>query len=96
MLVIADPVALGPYLEMETKDYHGKPIALDFHDAEMDEVLHFFENVSGLDVLASGGPSGKLTFKLVDVPWDQALDLVAALNGLRAEVGVGGVRLDLR
>ena len=96
VLVIADPVALGPYLEMETKDYHGKPIALDFHDAEMDVVLHFFKNVSGLEVLASAGLSEKLTFKLVDVPWDQALDLVAALNGLRAEVGVGGVRLDLR
>jgi hypothetical protein len=96
VLVIADPVAIGPYLEMETKDYHGKPIALDFRDAEMEEVLRFFENVSRLEVLAGADFSGRFTFKLVDVPWDQALDLVAALNGLRAEVGVTGVRMELR
>jgi type II secretory pathway component HofQ len=96
VVVIAEPGALGPYREMETKEYHGKTISLNFKDAEMEEVLRFFENVSSLEILASEPLSEQLTFKLVDVPWDQALDLVAALNGLQAEVGVGRVRLAAR
>jgi type II secretory pathway component HofQ len=96
VVVIADAAELEPYRETETKAYHGKTISLDFKNAGMDEVLQFFENASGLDVLASEPLSGQLTFKLVDVPWDQALDLVAALNGLRAEVGGGRVRLVAR
>lgn len=62
----------------------------------LEEVLQFFESVSGLEILASETPSEQLTFKLVDVPWDQALDLVAALNGLRAEFAVGRARLAAR
>ncbi|WP_353979793.1 type IV pilus secretin PilQ [Salinicola endophyticus] len=64
--------------------YTGKPVTLDFQDIPVRDVLSIIAQVSGLNVVASDSVQGNVTLNLVDVPWDQALDLVLQSRGLAA------------
>jgi type IV pilus assembly protein PilQ len=66
----------------EQKTYTGHPISLDFKDGDLQDIFRLFADISGLNVVVNPGVSGKVTLKLTDVPWDQALDLILKANGL--------------
>jgi type IV pilus assembly protein PilQ len=62
--------------------YFGQKISLDFKDADIQNVLRVLADVSGLNIIATDDVKGKVTLHLIDVPWDQALDLVLRSNRL--------------
>jgi type IV pilus assembly protein PilQ len=64
------------------KIYTGHPISLDFKDGDLQDIFRLFADISGLNVVVNPGVSGKVTLKLTEVPWDQALDLILKTNGL--------------
>ena len=64
------------------KVYTGHPISLDFKDGDLQDIFRLFADISGLNVVVNPGVSGKVTLKLNEVPWDQALDLILKANGL--------------
>ncbi|MHC4108122.1 MAG: AMIN domain-containing protein, partial [Planctomycetota bacterium] len=64
------------------KIYHGNLISLDFKDADIQNILRLIAEVSGLNVVAGDDVEGKVTVRLVNVPWDQALDVVLASRKL--------------
>ncbi|HUK57520.1 MAG TPA: type IV pilus secretin PilQ [Nitrospiria bacterium] len=64
------------------KRYVGRKISLDFQDADLSNVLRLLADVSGLNIVISEGVKGKVTLKLISVPWDQALDIVLKMNSL--------------
>ncbi len=67
--------------QLRQRAYTGQHISLDFKDADVHNVLRLLAEVSKLNIVATDDVSGKLTLKLFDVPWDQALDIVLqALN----------------
>jgi type IV pilus assembly protein PilQ len=66
----------------EEKQYTGRLISLDFQDADLDNVLRLMADVSGLNIVVGDGVKGKVTVKLLNVPWDQALDLILRTHGL--------------
>ncbi|HEY8123087.1 MAG TPA: type IV pilus secretin PilQ [Myxococcota bacterium] len=72
------------------KTYSGRRISLDFKDVEVDDVLRLIAEVSELNVIAGDEVSGNVTIRLVDVPWDQALDVILLTKGL-GFVRVGNV-----
>jgi type IV pilus assembly protein PilQ len=72
------------------KTYTGRRISLDFKDVEVDDVLRLIAEVSELNVIAGDEVSGQVTIRLVDVPWDQALDVILLTKGL-GFVRVGNV-----
>jgi type IV pilus secretin PilQ/predicted competence protein len=74
----------GPALDPATgaKQYTGTPISLDFKDGDLQDIFRLFADISGLNVVVNPGVSGKVTLKLTEVPWDQALDLILKTNGL--------------
>jgi type IV pilus assembly protein PilQ len=76
-----------PVLKEEAgqKVYTGKKITLDFKDADIANILRLFAEVSDLNIIASGDVKGTVTIRLVDVPWDQAFDIVLQANNLGAE-----------
>jgi type IV pilus assembly protein PilQ len=63
--------------------YTGKRISLDFKDADIQNVLRVIADVSGLNIIATDDVTGGVTLHLVDVPWDQALDVVLRSNRLK-------------
>jgi type IV pilus secretin PilQ/predicted competence protein len=64
------------------KLYTGHPISLDFKDGDLQDIFRLFADISGMNVVVNPGVSGKVTLKLNEVPWDQALDLILKANGL--------------
>ncbi len=75
---------------VDGKAYTGRRISLDFKDVEIDDVLRLIAEVSDLNIIAGDEVNGKVTIRLVDVPWDQALDVVLLTRGL-GFVRVGNV-----
>jgi len=65
-----------------TASFNGERISLDFKDADIQNVLRVLADVSHLNIIATDDVKGKVTLHLVDVPWDQALDLVLRSNRL--------------
>ncbi len=75
---------------LEGKVYSGRRISLDFKDVEIDDVLRLIAEVSDLNIIAGDEVQGQVTIRLVDVPWDQALDVILLTKGL-GFVRVGNV-----
>jgi type IV pilus assembly protein PilQ len=69
-------------LEGSGSKFTGTPITLDFKDGDLQDIFRLFADISGLNVVVNPGVSGKVTLKLTEVPWDQALDLILKTNGL--------------
>jgi type IV pilus assembly protein PilQ len=72
------------------KQYTGRRISLDFKDVEIDDVLRLIAEVSDLNIIAGDEVDGQVTIRLVDVPWDQALDVILLTKAL-GFVRVGSV-----
>ncbi|HWW95530.1 MAG TPA: type IV pilus secretin PilQ [Vicinamibacteria bacterium] len=72
----------GQTIGQTGKTFTGPPISLDFKDGDLQDIFRLFADISGLNVVVNPGVSGKVTLKLTEVPWDQALDLILKTNGL--------------
>jgi len=66
----------------EKPTYTGRLISLDLQDTDIDNALRIIAEVSNLNIIASDDVTGKVTLRLIDVPWDQALDVILKTNGL--------------
>ncbi len=96
----APPAAIDPDSEaleileegglLEGKNYTGRRVSLDFKDVDIDDVLRLVAEVSDLNIIAGDEVAGSVTIRLVDVPWDQALDVILLTKGL-GFVRVGNV-----
>ena len=62
--------------------YSGESLTLNLQDAPVRRVLQLIADFAGLNLVAGDDVEGDMTLRLADVPWDQALDLVLATNGL--------------
>ena len=62
--------------------YTGERISIDLQDADVEHVLRLISEISGYNLILDDGITGKISLKLVDIPWDQALDLVLLQRGL--------------
>jgi type IV pilus assembly protein PilQ len=64
------------------KKYAGRKISLDFQDADITNILRLIAEVSELNVITSEDVKGKVTMRLINIPWDQALDVILKTNQL--------------
>ncbi len=62
--------------------YSGEKLSLNFQDIDVRAVLQLIADFTDLNLVASDTVSGKITLRLQNVPWDQALDLVLKTKGL--------------
>jgi type IV pilus assembly protein PilQ len=62
-----------------------KTVSLDVQSADVRDVLRLLAETGGVNILASGEVQGTMTVRLVDVPWEQALEAVLKLTGLAQE-----------
>ena len=70
--------------------YSGRPVTFNFQDVPVRTVLQLIAEESNLNIVASDTVQGNVTLRLVNVPWDQAMDIVLQSKGLdkRREGGV--------
>jgi type IV pilus assembly protein PilQ len=79
----AEPTYVMPVQDTAGVDgYSGQRISLDFKDADIQNVLRILADVSGLNIITTEDVGGRLTIRLMDVPWDQALDSILKAQGL--------------
>lgn len=62
--------------------YSGKPVTFNFQDVPVRTVLQLIAEESNLNIVAADTVQGNVTLRLVNVPWDQALDLVLQAKSL--------------
>ncbi len=60
----------------------GRRISLDFQQADISNVLRLIAEVSGFNIVVGEGVKNKVTMKLANVPWDQALEMLLKMNAL--------------
>ena len=64
------------------RSYSGRPVTFNFQDVPVRTVLQLIAEESNLNIVASDTVQGNVTLRLVNVPWDQALDIVLQAKGL--------------
>ncbi len=71
-----------------------RPISLDVQDAEMATVLRSLASFSGANIVASPRVEGKVTVKLEDVPWEEALMVILKAHSFDYVRENGVIRVD--
>ena len=74
-----------PLPAKKVKEYTGQRISLDFKDADIKNVFRLLAEISNLNIVVTDDVDRKVTVRLVDVPWDQAMDILLHTNGLGSE-----------
>ena len=75
-------VAAAQKVATEARRYSGRPVTFNFQDVPVRTVLQLIAEESNLNIVASDTVQGNVTLRLVNVPWDQALDIVLRAKGL--------------
>src|SRR3990170_8280204 len=68
--------------EESPRKYVGQRVSLDFKDADLANVFRIIAEVSNLNIITTDDVKGKVSVRLINVPWDQALDIVLKSKGL--------------
>lgn len=71
-----------------------KSISIDVKDADIHNVLRLLADVGHINIVVAEGVSGKVTIKLVNVPWSEALDALLDSKNLGREDRGNIVRVD--
>ncbi|HET7004353.1 MAG TPA: type IV pilus secretin PilQ [Candidatus Binatia bacterium] len=66
----------------DKKEYTGQKISLEFKDADIKNVFRLLGEVSGKNIVVTDDVNRRVTLRLIEVPWDQAMDLIIDTNGL--------------
>jgi len=72
----------GRTLGSGEKVYTGEPLSLNLKDADIKDVLRTFQQLTGLNIAVDPTVTGSVTVDFVDVPWDQALEIILRQNSL--------------
>jgi type IV pilus assembly protein PilQ len=64
------------------RQYSGRRIDLDFKDADIHNILRLLSDVGNVNIITSDNVAGRITIRMRNVPWDQALDVILRAKGL--------------
>ncbi len=79
---VASGRSAGAVNSTSPQRYGGKPVTFNFQDVPVRTVLQLIAEESNLNIVASDSVSGNLTLRLINVPWDQALEIVLRAKSL--------------
>jgi len=65
-----------------SKGYKGRKVTLEFADAEVRKIFQLLSEVSNKNFVLGDEVTGNISLKLVNVPWDQALDIILDTKNL--------------
>jgi type IV pilus assembly protein PilQ len=68
-------------------------LSMDFKDADINNLLRIIAEVSGMNVVSGSDVSGKVTVRLVNVDWQQALDVILKINNMGYELDGNIIRV---
>ena len=68
-------------------------LSMDFRDADINNLLRIIAEVSSMNVVAGSDVTGKVTVRLVNVEWQQALDVILKINNMDYEMDGNIIRV---
>lgn len=71
---------------LEERTYTGEPLSLEFQDVSVRTILEVLGQHTNTNIIASDSVSGNITLRLINVPWDQALDIILKSKNLDKRV----------
>lgn len=71
---------------LEERVYTGEPLSLEFQDVSVRTILEVLGQHTNTNIIASDSVSGNITLRLINVPWDQALDIILKSKNLDKRV----------
>ncbi len=88
-IVSVKPLTAAEKAQKEREfEYTGARLSFNFQDIEVRAVLQIIADFTELNLVASDTVQGRITLRLDNVPWDQALDMVLKTKGLdKRQVG---------
>ncbi len=69
------------------------PISLDFQNAQLVNIFRILSEVGGFNIILAPAVGGTTNIRLVDVPWNQAMELIIKNNGLAKQCFENIVRI---
>lgn len=94
MVAVAQDAAVETPVPAAEKEYMGRPISLDVQDAEISTVLRSLAGFSGVNIVSSPRVVGKVTVKLEEVPWKEALAVILRAHSFDYVEEQGIFRID--
>ncbi len=82
LIISVKPPAREEQKKAEQITYTGQKLSLNFQDIEVRSVLQLIADFTGFNLVASDTVNGRITIRLQNVPWDQALDIILRTKGL--------------
>lgn len=71
---------------LEERTYSGAPLSLEFQDVSVRTILEVLAQHTNTNIVASDSVGGNITLRLINVPWDQALDIILKSKNLDKRV----------
>jgi type IV pilus assembly protein PilQ len=86
VIALLNPIFPTSSLSSEDSPYSGRKIDIVMTDADIRDVLLLIGDCAGVNMVIAGNVKGKITLRLIDVPIDQAFDIICEMAGLEAFV----------
>lgn len=67
---------------IEEKVYKGQPLSMEFENVPVRTVLDVLARFTNLNIVASDAVQGEMTLRVINVPWDQVLDIILKSKNL--------------
>ena len=78
--------ARAELFESSSKSYAGQKMSFDFVDTDIRNILKLLAEVANLNIVWGADVEGKISMRLDNVAWDQALEMVLKPNGLTYQI----------
>lgn len=72
--------------EATSKQYAGQRMSFDFVDTDIRNILTLIAEVAGINIVWGSDVEGKISMRLDNIPWDQALEMILRPNGLTYQI----------
>lgn len=76
LVIDVKPAKLLQPPKIEEKVYSGEKLSMEFEDVEVRQVLQLLADFTDMNLVVSDTVNGRMTLRLMNVPWDQALDII--------------------
>lgn len=83
--VVAESEAVALEGAPKQRRYVGRKVSFEFKDIDIHNLLRIIADISKKNIVVSDEVNGKVTIRLRNVPWDQALDLILRSKSLGQE-----------
>ncbi|MBW1861713.1 MAG: secretin and TonB N-terminal domain-containing protein, partial [Deltaproteobacteria bacterium] len=82
----AETLSRAGLFESTSKQYAGEKMSFDFVDTDIRNILTLIAEVAGINIVWGSDVEGKISMRLDNIPWDQALEMILRPNGLTYQI----------